>query len=344
MDDIKVSVVIPLYNGADHIMKCIDYLDNQDCDFLYEVLIIDDCSTDDSADLVEKHICDLQHADFYQLIRSPQNGRAGSARNIGIKTAKGHYILFIDQDDYPDSRLLRILWENSCNGKVDMISCAVKDRNGEVYYRPELNADHDLTAEERKQIFRHYGYVFASLVKRNILINNSLFFPEKVMFEDCLYNAGVIVCVKTIQTIKEVLYYREDDENSQTAGFTPKKISDRIKATKNYLQQFQGNEQIREYMPEIKIIAFYYIYLSCMLWMTVMPKLYTKELFALSMSEGKALKISWKDVFDKEPGINKPILLLLRLIYYVPAVFYPVRLIGTTIYKAIKRKKGRIGK
>ena len=163
---IRISVVIPLYNGSDHIKKCIEQLDNQDCRFPFEVFIVDDASTDNSAEIVELQIKELKQSENFHLIRSPKNGRAGSARNIGIKAATGEYILFIDQDDYPDTTMLRLLWENSKDGSVDLVSCAVMDRYGGPYFRPEISGDRPVSEDVRKQLLQSYGYVFSSLTIR----------------------------------------------------------------------------------------------------------------------------------------------------------------------------------
>ena len=341
MRDIRISVIIPLYNGADRIIKCIDMFDAQDCAFDYEVLVIDDCSTDNSAALVAQHLKELHHSDSFHLIRSPKNGRAGAARNAGVVAAKGHYILFNDQDDFPDTKMLRVLWENSKDGQVDLVSCAVLDRWGSPYFRPEIMADYKLSAEERGHLFSRYGYVFASLIKRSVLIKNNLFFPENLLFEDCLYNAGLLSCVGSVQTIKDVLHYRTTDPSSQTASITSKKINDRIDAVKIYLDAYTENDKIHPYMPAIKRLAFYYVYLSCMLWLLAIPKLYTKELFDRCRAEGKALDMSWEEVLRKETAFSKPLLYLLKLIYYVPLMAHPVRLCGTTAYKILKAVKNK---
>ena len=341
MKDIRISVVIPLYNGADHVTRALENLDIQDFGFPFEVIIVDDCSTDDSANIVCEYISKLKRADSFRLIRSPQNGRAGAARNIGVREARGHYILFNDQDDYPDTKLLRVLWENSDEGRVDLVSCAVSDRNGEPYYRPECSASEEIGEEKRRAFVRDYGYAFASLIKKSIITENNIFFPEKVMFEDCLYNVGIVACADTIQTIRDVLYYRENDQTSQTASFTAKKLNDRISAVLIYLESFKGNSKIMRYSQDIKLLAFYYVYLSCMLWLLAIPGLYTKELFDRCLREGRAIGASWDDVFRYEKRFSGKTLRMLKMIYDHPAMAYPARLCGTTAYKVLKKVRNR---
>lgn len=338
---ILISVVIPLFNGSNNIKKCINQLDAQDCDFPFEVIVVDDSSTDDSADIVEKQMKNLTRSGFFHLIRSPRNGRAGSARNIGIRAAIGKYLLFIDQDDYPDTTMLRVLWDNSRSGSIDLISCAVMDRYGGPYYRPELKGDHPISKEERKKIIQSYGYVFASLIRRSLLIDNGIFFAENVMFEDCLYNCGVMSCVNTVQTIKDVLYFRINEQGSQTGCLSVRKINDRIDATLIYLDAYENHQMISKYMDQIRLVAFYYIYLSNMLWIVTMPGLFQKELIKRVLFEGKRLRVKWKDVQAGEHTLSGLMMPLMHLLYVCPFMVYPFRVCGSAAYKILKMWKNR---
>ena len=97
MSEPKISVIIPLYNAEKYIRQClISVLASKFTD--YEVLIIDDCSTDNSVDEVKKL---LQHFDGRLKILSTEknSGGPGIPRNIGVKNAAGKYIVFLDSDD-----------------------------------------------------------------------------------------------------------------------------------------------------------------------------------------------------------------------------------------------------
>lgn len=87
------SIVIPLYNKAPYVCKTVDSILNQTfCD--YEVVIVDDGSTDDSAQIIEKHYV----LDKVRVVRKT-NGGPSSARNVGVREAKGSWIIFLDADD-----------------------------------------------------------------------------------------------------------------------------------------------------------------------------------------------------------------------------------------------------
>lgn len=88
-----ISVIIPLYNGAALINRCLDSVFSQKGKFKIEVVVIDDGSTDNSVDIIKNYTNPIK------LIQQTNKG-AASARNRGIKIASGKYLAFLDADDY----------------------------------------------------------------------------------------------------------------------------------------------------------------------------------------------------------------------------------------------------
>lgn len=148
-----ISVVIPLYNGGDRITKALKELDCQSFQEAYEVIVVDDHSTDDSLTVVENAVKGLNHPEYFRVIYCETNGRAGRARNIGVREAKGEYILFVDQDDYPDRELLQVLYSlknwsrtndgiSSETGSFRVVYCDIEIEGREVrkWQQPLLEA------------------------------------------------------------------------------------------------------------------------------------------------------------------------------------------------------------
>lgn len=75
------------------------------------------------------------------------------------------------------------------------------------------------------------------------------------------------------------MYFRIGDQNSQTASFTPKKVEDRIKAAAYYYEKLSILSCSENYRKGYRMAAFYYIFLSCMLWMTKHRNMYRKHIF-----------------------------------------------------------------
>ena len=101
----KVSIIIPVYNAEKYIAATIESVLDQTFTN-WELLLVDDCSTDDSSKVINKIIASNEsaHKDKVQVILSEKNGGAALARNIGLSKAEGRYIAYLDADDlwFPD--------------------------------------------------------------------------------------------------------------------------------------------------------------------------------------------------------------------------------------------------
>ena len=93
--DILLSIIIPVYNVEPYLARCMDSIVLQLCNEV-EVLIIDDCSPDNSADIYEKY--EKNYPQVHSIKRE-KNGKISMARNTGIEKAKGKYCWFVDSDD-----------------------------------------------------------------------------------------------------------------------------------------------------------------------------------------------------------------------------------------------------
>lgn len=116
MERIKISVIIPVYNSADHLAQCLDSVLGQSLEEL-EVLCVDDGSTDESPTIL------ATYADRDRRIRvfRQENQYAGTARNRGMSAARGEYLAFLDADDYYLPHALRILYHLARQHDLDMV-------------------------------------------------------------------------------------------------------------------------------------------------------------------------------------------------------------------------------
>ena len=318
--DILVSVIIPEYCGKGRIDKCIEELDQQTFNS-FEVVIVDDCSPDDSSAYIEEFIKKVSNPTRFRLIRSAENLRAGGARNLGIKNANGQFIVYVDQDDYPDREMIERLYAATESSCYDCVVCDVSDKQG-IHHRPSITTNQ--SQEEIKKVFSDScGYVFAILINKKVVEENHLLFPERLLYEDSLYNCGLFLCTKNISKIEKTLYYRNGDESSQTATLSIKKLEDRVSATLWYLTNFASNENIRKHEESIVTVAFYYIYISCIWWMLCDKKLFSKELFDVCLSWARRQDVDWERIWNnvKKRGFSRLKVSVLKLIYDDPRRF-----------------------
>ena len=202
-----VSVIIPVYNTEKYLEECIKSIIKQTYSNI-EILLIDNGSTDSSP-----KICDF-YADKYDNIKSfhIKNNGVSNARNYGIKKSIGHYISFIDSDDYIDINMIEEMIKDIEINKTDMSVCnyKLKYQNSTVESKfPQKQViSSDLAIKELYKTNSIQGFSVNKIYKREIIIKNKLSFNENVkMCEDMLFVFQYLMHCKNISIIDHVNYY-----------------------------------------------------------------------------------------------------------------------------------------
>ena len=179
-----ISVIIPLYNAENTILAALDSVKNQEGNFVFEILVINDGSTDKSAEKVQQFIDENPQLKI-QLIHQENKG-VSSARNVGLRLAKGEWLAFLDSDDvwlpHKTKVMMKVLTENS---KIDFL---VALRNSErIWFPYKINYKNLAKITLNKLLFRIEGQTSTAIFKRKILINTGLFNENQKYSEDANY-------------------------------------------------------------------------------------------------------------------------------------------------------------
>jgi len=255
---IMISVIIPVYGCGKKIYACLDSLKKQTYKG-FEVIIVNDCSPDDSKSIIEDYISrnpDLK----VKLITHEVNKRCGGARNTGVKNSNGEYVFYLDQDDYLAPETLEKLLENNKN--YDCISCDVKEANGGVYSRTSLMELPEISDINREKLILEHGYVFGMLIKRSLLIDKDVCFPENVMFEDVFYNTNLFLEINSFLHVCYCGVIRVGSPDSQTASLSLPKIKDRIKSVALGYESAKKRNNFDSVKNRALDKFFYYAYYS----------------------------------------------------------------------------------
>ena len=118
MNNIQVSVIIPVYNVEQYLRQCLDSVINQTYKDT-EIIIVNDCSPDNSLQIIKEY---QQKDDRIVLLDLKQNVGLGFARNAGMKVARGKYITFIDSDDWVTKDYVEVLYNTIEKYQYDVIS------------------------------------------------------------------------------------------------------------------------------------------------------------------------------------------------------------------------------
>ena len=114
----KISVIIPIYNSEKTLKRCVESVVLQSYDNL-EIILVNDGSTDSSLEIFEH----FKQIDSRVVVINQKNAGVSAARNAGIKASTGEFIQFVDADDYINSNMTEILFENMKKNSADLVIC-----------------------------------------------------------------------------------------------------------------------------------------------------------------------------------------------------------------------------
>lgn len=220
----KVSVIIPIYNGEKYFADCIQSILDQSFTNI-EIIVINDGSTDGSLSLIKRYA----QNDSRIVVINQKNKGVSAARNAGLSKARGDYIMFVDADDYiarKDALELLIDFAKE-NGNPDVVCFRrVGDTRGRK--APSGYSKLNDSIIGRMIVDETINTLWDKLYKKSIIKENSIKFPVGIrMAEDLLFNVQYFCEAKTIGFFDEELYYyREDNQESATKKYMPNKYDD----------------------------------------------------------------------------------------------------------------------
>ena len=194
-----ISVIVPVYNVSDYISKCLDSLINQTLKDI-EIIIVNDGSPDDSEVIIKKYMKKDKRIRCFKKT----NGGQGSARNYGIEKAKGIYITFVDSDDYISRDMLKKLYNSAIKEKSDIAICNMKEINGKQENIIKLE---NFSTDLKKNCIISIPTPCAKIIRKEIITNNNLFFPQLRAYEDLAIVPLYYLFARRISYVNEELYY-----------------------------------------------------------------------------------------------------------------------------------------
>lgn len=300
----ELSIIIPVYNVEKYLTKCIESILNQKYTD-YEIILVNDGSTDDSAKICEKF--KNENPSKIKYI-TKKNGGVSSARNIAIKESNSKYITFMDSDDY--------YLNNSC---LEELLKKMKENELLIFNYAEVYTDNirinnskmekKITKEEAfKYIFTSYkGFCCNKIFLTKIIKENGLLFDKNISIcEDSLFLCQYMQYIKNIYITGKAYYgYRQRNTSA-----TKKKISDINKI---------GYEKIDELFDEYKYDKTYFNY--------EYVSLYTK----LNVKNKKTKDKLKQLIKSKKIDIKSKIKII--ILYYLKFIFNSYIYVKTIIYK-----------
>lgn len=222
-----VSIIVPIYNVAPYIIRCLQSIDIQTYRPI-ECLLIDDCGTDESVPLVEQFTARYNGDIHFYILRHEYNMGLSAARNTGIKTATGDYVYFMDSDDVitPDSIetlvSLSVKYPDADFIQGDIVIGTDDLNTGNIDPDVPEYCNEKRTLEEII-LCKSHRTAWNRLLKVNFLLDNRLFFPVGLVMEDHYWTYFVAKKTKTAVFCHKGTYYYY--KNSESIINSPSKTS-----------------------------------------------------------------------------------------------------------------------
>ncbi len=250
----RFSIIVPVYNTEKYLKRCLDSISKQSFTD-YEVIIVNDGSTDNSSNIISKYP--------YKVINQENQGLS-MARNNGVKVSSGDYLIFLDSDDYIEKDLLKEINESLFNNP-DLVRFQIKevfDNKDYINYKEEPFENKD--GVEAFKLITKYHFVenaWAYAIKREYYLKEKFSFKKGTYHEDFGLIPLVIIKSKVVNSIDYVgyCYYQRDGSimNSSDYAKTKKKVKDfydhylylvskinKTKLDKSYFMSFISNSLI----------------------------------------------------------------------------------------------------
>lgn len=253
----KLSIIVPVYNMAAEgkLEYCLDSLVNQTIND-YEIIAVDDCSTDNSFAVLKEY--EARYPEKLRAVHSEVNRHQGGAKNIGLKLASGEWIGFIDSDDWitPDmyERLIRRAEETG----ADLAGCDYSltgehsMKVGQIVPNNKPSQSGVLDKEKRKSLILDGGSLVVKIFRRSMIMENGLWFPEDIFYEDNALGNSYLLLAKHFEYIEEPLYYYYQHDTSTVHTISPKRCEDRMEAGRLMLREAERHHYMEDYRQELE--------------------------------------------------------------------------------------------
>ena len=251
MDKSLLTVIIPVYNTAEYLDRCIESVNNQ-TEHNIEIIIINDGSTDNSEDIINRYIAMCPKIEYIKL---EKNIGVGNARNIGIKKAKTKYIAFVDSTYYEN-----MLEKIECNNSEICIS-GIKTEVDDVYnwkYRYKYPDNfttsgnfclHALTNQYNSDIS-------ISPIVNNRIYNKTLISKNEIMFDksrraqDMYFSFMAFTYANNVSFCSNSFYHYYQRDFSATHNFTKQYVDEYFYILHTIKEELQTRKLYEKYQKE----------------------------------------------------------------------------------------------
>lgn len=192
--NVKVSIIVPIYNVENYLEKCLDSLTGQSLNDI-EILAVNDGSTDSSLKILENYAS----KDPRIVVLDKENGGLSDARNYAFPYIHGEYVGFIDSDDYVDPKMYEVMYNRAIETSSDIVECNLH-HTFDDYEDTEIGRHiHD----KKELIMNGRSVVWNKIYKTSWLLETGVRFPKGLIYEDVNFYCKIVPFLNKIEYVEE---------------------------------------------------------------------------------------------------------------------------------------------
>lgn len=294
----KVSIIVPVYNAADYIEKCVDSIKTQSIKEL-QIILVDDGSTDNSLEICEK----LEKTDERITLVHQENSGASAARNEGMRHAAAEWVMFVDSDDWLEDGAIETLYAEASHADSDIVMGMIVNN----YSFSEQDA-----ASMKKKVYRYdmakyriafwggctiepqvFASVFpekmkhlpflgspcAKIYRRSLLEQSKAAFLKNIHYgEDTIFNMDVLGMARSVYYVSAPVYHYRMRAGSLSTG----RIEDKYKQYTDYVKESENCIRRQNIPQSEEFLTYRSLDLVQMIWEL-------SEMYGMAMKSGKDL-------------------------------------------------------
>lgn len=257
---IEISFIVAVYNMERYLEKCLDSIINQ-IYHNYEVVIVDDCSTDGSVAIIREY--ETKYSKVCKVVRNENNLGLGSSRYVGMSVAQGEYLVYVDADDWIDETFSQKIHEKIQQQRYDMIYAAwdyVKEDGNcivEYYYLPYLEGE--MTENKRQALFYYNNVqIWGAAYNKKFLEKWPYCFISGQNYDEDVISLLYPLMIQNLGIINEKMYHwlkREASMSNEAVSH----YRDRLRVGCYFFKSAERMGLLEKYTTEIEYgIAMYY--------------------------------------------------------------------------------------